>query len=318
MYKFDVQHIRLGISACLLGEKVRFDGGHKRSVYCSNELARYFQFVPVCPEMAIGLGAPRPSIRQVQFAEQIRIQNVKGELDVTDELQRYCQQKVATLDFLSGYILCAKSPTCGMDRVTVYKAGTNNGSKSGVGVLAAALQQQWPQLPIEEEGRLNDLHIRENFFTRVYAYHDWQMLQQSGVSRHKLTDFHARYKYLLLAHCPKLYRELGPLLADASLPETAVAERYFVTFMAALKHQASRNNHTSALQHIQGYFKKSLSKQQKAELSQAIMDYRNGLKPLLVPLTLINHYLQEFPSPYISRQVYLNPHPQELKLRYAY
>ncbi|MDF0533898.1 DUF523 and DUF1722 domain-containing protein [Shewanella sp. A32] len=318
MYKFEPQRIRLGISACLLGEKVRFDGGHKRSVYCNNELAPYFEFVPVCPEVGIGLGAPRPSIRQVLDGDILRVQNAKGDIDVTEKLQQYCEQKVATLDFLSGYILCAKSPTCGMERVTVYKAGTNNGSKTGIGVLAATLHQQWPQLPIEEEGRLHDLVLRENFFTRVYAHHDWHTLKLSGLSRHKLTEFHARYKYLLLAHCPKLYRELGPMLADSSKPLAEVAEHYFIKFMEALSHKASRNNHTSALQHIQGYFKKSLNKKQKAELSQAIMDYRNGLKPLLVPLTLINHYLQEFPSPYIAQQVYLNPHPQELKLRYAY
>ncbi|MFQ6372227.1 YbgA family protein [Shewanella sp. YIC-542] len=318
MYKFTSQPIRLGISACLLGDKVRFDGGHKRSAYCTGELAAHVEFVRICPEMAIGLGAPRPGIRQVQTDDGIRIQTVDGTRDVTTPLQRYCDDKVEALHNISGYILCAKSPTCGMERVMVYKPGSHHGSKRGQGLLAAALKRRWPQLPIEEEGRLHDAGLRENFFTRVYAHHDWQQLCQSGLTRQKLTHFHARYKYLLLAHCPRLYRQLGPLLADGGSAVDDIASRYFVMFMSALQHQASRSNHTSALQHIQGYFKKCLSPAQKAELGQTIMDFRQGLKPLWVPLTLINHYLREFPSPYIAQQVYLNPHPQELKLRYAY
>ncbi|QSX34566.1 DUF1722 domain-containing protein [Shewanella avicenniae] len=319
MYKFEPQHIRLGVSSCLLGEKVRFDGGHKNSAYCQNELKAHFDFVPVCPEMAIGLGAPRKSIRLVREADkQIRVQSADSSIDVTDALQQFSQQKVESLDFISGYIVCAKSPTCGMERVTVYKAGTNNGMKEGVGLYTQTLMERWPQLPVEEEGRLHDLVIRENFFTRVYAYHDWLCLLHSGLTQHKLTQFHARYKYLLLAHSPAQYRNLGPLVADADLPLAQKGQQYFEGFMAALKQKATRKNHTSALQHIQGYFKRDLSKPQKQELTQTIMDYRNGVKPLIAPLTLINHYLKEHPTPYIAEQVYLNPHPQELKLRYGY
>ena len=319
MYKFDPQHIRLGVSSCLLGEKVRFDGGHKNSAYCQNELKPHFEFVPVCPEMAIGLGAPRKSIRLTRDAEKrIHVKSADGSLDVTDKLQQFSNDKVEQLDFISGYIVCAKSPTCGMERVTVYKDGTNNGIKEGVGIYTQTLMTRWPQLPIEEEGRLHDLVIRENFFTRVYAYHDWQTMRFEGITRHKLMQFHARYKYLLMAHSPVHYRELGPLVANNELPLDEIAAQYFEGFMAALKHKATRKNHTSALQHIQGYFKRSLSKAQKEELTQTIMAYRNGLQPLIAPLTLINHYLKEHPTPYIAGQVYLNPHPQELKLRYGY
>ncbi|WP_417760222.1 YbgA family protein [Shewanella sp.] len=319
MYKFDPQQIRLGISSCLLGEKVRFDGGHKRSAYCQNELTPHFEFVPVCPEMAIGLGAPRKSIRLNRMADKrISVKSADGNLDVTEKLQQFSNDKVEQLDFISGYIVCAKSPTCGMERVTVYKDGTNNGIKDGVGLYTQTLMARWPELPVEEEGRLHDLVIRENFFTRVYAHHDWHRQLASGLTHHKLMQFHARYKYLLMAHSPAHYRQLGPLVARSSDDINAVAEQYFQGFMAALRQKASRKNHTSALQHIQGYFKRSLSKTQKAELTQTIMDYRNGLKPLIAPLTLINHYLAEHPTPYIAEQVYLNPHPQELKLRYGY
>lgn len=317
MYKFNPQRIQIGISACLLGEKVRFDGGHKNSSYCNQEIKDFFDYVPICPEMAIGLGAPRKSIRLVRDGETILVQSGDGSLDVTDRLNAYSESKVQELDFLGGYLLCAKSPTCGMERVTEYKIGTNNGTKSGIGVFARKLMERYPLLPVEEEGRLHDMVLRENFFTRVYAYHDWHQMKHEGLTKHKLVKFHSRYKYLLMAHSPKWYRELGPIIANIDDLETS-ATRYFEGFMTALKINATRKNHTSTLQHIQGYFKKHLSKEQKTELSEAIMKYRQGLLPLLVPITLINHYLREFPTPYIEDQVYLNPHPEALKLRYAY
>lgn len=317
MHKFNPLRIQIGISACLLGQKVRFDGGHKHSPYCTQEIGAFFDYVPICPEIAIGMGAPRKSIRLVRDGETILVQSGDGSLDVTAKLAQYSDAKVQELDFLGGYVLCAKSPTCGMERVTEYKIGTNNGTKSGIGVFARKLMERYPLLPVEEEGRLHDLVLRENFFTRVYAYHDWQQMKHEGLTKHKLVKFHSRYKYLLMAHSPQWYRQLGPIVANIEDLDVA-ASRYFEGFMTALKINATRKNHTSTLQHIQGYFKKHLSKAQKLELSESIMKYRQGLLPLLVPITLINHYLREFPTPYIEDQVYLNPHPEELKLRYAY
>jgi uncharacterized protein YbgA (DUF1722 family)/uncharacterized protein YbbK (DUF523 family) len=314
---FNSDKIQIGISSCLLGQKVRFDGGHKNSYYCDVTLRDHVEFVPVCPEMAIGLGTPRKSIRQVRDGEIVLIQSSDGSVDVTDKLNDYSHTKVAELNFLGGYILCAKSPTCGMERVSEYKIGTNNASKSGVGAFAKVLMDTYPHLPVEEEGRLNDLVIRENFITRLYAYHDWFSMLASGLTKHKLIQFHSRYKYLIMAHSPKWYRELGPILADIQ-DLSATATAYFAGFMTALKIKATRKNHTSTLQHIQGYFKKHLTAGQKQELSEAISKYHEGIFPLLVPITLINHYLREHPTPYIESQVYLNPHPEELKLRYAY
>lgn len=316
--EFENASIKIGISACLLGEKVRFDGGHKNSKYCQQELTNFFDFVPVCPEVAIGLGTPRASIRLVQEQHRISVRTGDEQHDYTEQLQAFSEAKVSQLQQLSGYILCAKSPTCGMERVTVYKSGTNQGSKIGIGIFAQELMKQYPLLPVEEEGRLNDLVIKENFFTRVYAYHDFSTMQQSGLTIQKLVQFHSRYKYLLMAHHPVSYRQLGQLVADR---EQAIADngnQYFTGFMAALKRKASRKNHTSTLQHIQGYFKKYLTPQQKAELTEAVLKYHQGLQPLLVPITLINHYLKEYPNAYIEQQVYLNPHPESLRLRYAY
>ncbi|WP_299490847.1 DUF523 and DUF1722 domain-containing protein [uncultured Shewanella sp.] len=315
---FTSEKIQIGISACLLGEKVRFDGGHKASQYCQKELKPHFDFVSVCPEMAIGMGAPRKSIRLIRDNEALYVRSQDGSLDVTDKLVDFSQDKVEQLDFLGGYILCAKSPTCGMERVIEYKIETNSGSKVGVGVFARALMDRYPSLPVEEDGRLHDLKIRENFFTRIYAYHDWHCMKLSGLTKHKLIDFHSRYKYLLMAHSPKEYRLLGPMLSKIPDDLELFSERYLTRFMAILKVKATRKNHTSVLQHIQGYFKKYLSKEQKQELSEMILKYHQGLQPILVPITLINHYLREHPSEYIENQVYLNPHPESLKLRYAF
>ncbi|WP_424540176.1 YbgA family protein [Shewanella frigidimarina] len=314
---FVPEKIQIGISSCLLGNQVRFDGGHKNSYYCRQEIEPFFEYTTVCPEMAIGMGTPRKSIRQIRDGDVVHIRSADGTLDVTDKLNEYSQAKVEELDYLGGYILCAKSPTCGMERVTEYKIGTNNGSKTGVGVFAKKLMERYPLLPVEEEGRLHDLPLRENFFTRVFAYNDWKQMTQSGLTKHKLMQFHSRYKYLLMAHSPKWYRDLGPILADIQ-DVKQTAQQYFEGFMTALKIIATRKNHTSTLQHIQGYFKKQLTAEQKEELSESILKYRQGLLPLLVPITLINHYVREFHTPYIQEQVYLNPHPEALKLRYAY
>lgn len=316
MSAFQSDKIQVGISACLLGQQVRFDGGHKRSDFVENELSRYFSFVPVCPEVAIGLGIPRKAIRLVRKNDDIRVEASDGSFDVTDKLTEFSRNKTAEFGFMSGYIFCAKSPSCGMERVKIYSA--NNAAKEGIGVYARILMEQNPLLPVEEDGRLCDPILRENFVTRVFAYHDWQQLVASGITRGKLIAFHSRYKYLLFAHHPATYKSLGRILGDAvQLDNETLAERYISGLMQGLKQRVSRKNHTNVLQHLQGYFKKQLSPAQKSELQLTIDKYRRGLLPLMAPLTLIQHYLREHPNPYLASQVYLNPHPEELALRYS-
>ncbi len=308
--------IQVGISACLLGQKVRFDGGHKRADFCEQELSRYFEFLPICPELAIGLGVPRPTIRLVQHPDGIHAEASDGSFDVTEPLISFAEKMSDQLGALSGYIFCAKSPSCGMERVRLY--GIAGGAKEGVGLYARSLMQRLPLLPVEEDGRLNDPHLRENFVMRVFAYHDWQRLLASGISRGKLIVFHSRYKYLLLAHHPGAYKELGRYLAVMSeLPLEHVVARYASGLMSALKVRASRKNHSNVLQHLQGYFKRELSAAQKAELHGTIDKYRRGILPLLVPMTLLRHYLREYPNSYLQQQVYLNPYPEELALQYG-
>jgi uncharacterized protein YbgA (DUF1722 family)/uncharacterized protein YbbK (DUF523 family) len=317
MHDFSVAKIKVGISSCLLGNKVRFDGGHKRSRYCTDVLSRYFDFQALCPEMAIGLGAPRKAVRLIRDEDLIRVVASDGSFDVTDKLTQYGRQTSPLLRELSGYIFCSKSPSCGMERVPLYRKGAAQGNREGVGVFAAQIMADHPLLPVEEEGRLNDSLLRENFIIRVLAYHEWQCLIKNGISKADLIHFHARYKYLLMAHKPALYYKLGPLLADMQEFEQ-VCEQYINGFMTVLKHLPSREGHCNALQHLQGYFKRHLNSVQRVDLATHIDKYRRGLLPLMVPISLIKHYLTLYPDPYLDQQVYLNPYPEALKLRYSH
>lgn len=310
--------IRLGVSACLLGAKVRFDGGHKRSRFLIEELGSHFDFVPFCPEVAIGLGTPRPSIRLVGDVQAPRAVSSKGDgLDVTDALRVYSACTAQRLDGLCGFVFKKDSPSCGMERVKVY-GDSGMARRDGTGIFAHAVQQANPLLPVEEEGRLNDPVLRENFVSRVFVYARWQALRQQGLSKKGLLDFHASHKLLLMAHSPAAYKELGGLLArldNAGLE--ALADHYIERVMQVLQQRASRKRHVNVLQHLLGYLRKHLDAINRADLVDVIDDYRRGLVPLVVPITLLQHHFRHYPHPYINAQVYMNPHPRELMLRNA-
>lgn len=309
--------IKVGISACLLGEPVRFNGGHKESRLCSETLARHFEFVPVCPEVAIGLGTPRQPIRLVGDPDQPRaVGSVHAELDVTDALSAYGRQVATELHDICGFVLMQKSPSCGMERVKVYQANGHPIEGGGSGLFAHALMQARPDLPIEEDGRLNDPVLRENFLTRIFAYAEWQRLVASGVTRKALVEFHSRYKYQLMATDPVQYKALGRLVATVGKqPLEAFAPSYFSQLMAALKKTASRGTHTNVLQHLSGYLKRDLGTQDKQELQRLIDQYREGVVPLVVPMTLLKHHFRRHPDRYVATQVYLQPRPEDLSLR---
>lgn len=308
--------IRIGISACLLGQPVRYNGGHKESRLCSEILARHFEFVPVCPEQAIGLGTPRPPIRLVGDPANPRAVGVsRSDIDVTDALTAFGEKTARQLHDISGYILMQKSPSCGMERVKVYQ---ENGypAPSGRGLFAAALMKEQADLPVEEDGRLNDPVLRENFITRVFAYAEWQKLLRDGLTRKALIVFHERYKYQLMATCNEQYRLLGRAIAqNAATPLADFAPRYFSQLMAALRKPASRGSHSNVLQHLSGYLKRALTPSDKQELQHLIHQYRLGIVPLVVPMTLIKHHFRRNPVAYIERQAYLQPHPEDLSLR---
>ena len=309
--------IRVGISACLLGQEVRYDGGHKRDRYITDTLGKFFEWVPVCPEVEMGLGTPRETLRLVRDPEAPRLVFAKKGEDQTAPMQAWAGSRLEALarENLSGYILKSDSPSCGMERVRVYRP-SGIPSKDGVGIFARVLMDRLPLLPVEEEGRLHDLPLRENFVERVFCYRRWRELVASGLTRGKLVAFHAAHKVLMLAHSPKHRTQLGRLVASAKQYSIKELEsRYGELFMTGLKVKATAKKHTNVLQHILGYLKKELDARDKAELLSVIGDYYEGLVPLVVPVTLFKHHLARIPVPYIQDQVYLNPHPKELMLR---
>lgn len=318
MQQFDKSDVVIGISACLVGEKVRFDASNKPSNFCMNELGQHVTFKAFCPEVAIGLPIPRPTIRLIKKEDVIRVARPDGSGDVTDALAEYGKKVAKVAQSFSGYIFCAKSPSCGMERVKVYSEEGNSLKSDGVGAFAKEIMKANPLLPCEENGRLNDPIIRENFVARVYAYRQWQALVDSGLTKHKLMTFHSRYKYTVMSHDLIAYKDLGRLLARADLTLNDLAEQYISGLMSALTIKATRKKHANTLSHIQGYFSKHLSKLERSELCEQIESYRKGLVPLMVPLTLIRHYLMVHPKEYLAEQFYLNPYPDELRLRYGY
>lgn len=315
------EKIPLGISACLLGEHVRFDGGHKRLTFAVNELSPWVDFVPVCPEMAIGLPVPRPALRLIKQDDSVHLRFSNGrEGDLTQDMQTFASKQCDTLEHLCGYIVCAKSPSCGMERVRVYEADSNNNRKSGTGLFTAELQRRFPWLPVEEDGRLQDPVLRENFVERIYVLSALNALFREGLTRGKLIAFHSQYKLTLLAHSQPLYRELGRFVAslDKCQDLDAWFAEYRLRIMSLLAHPATRRNHTNVLMHVQGYFRRQLTSRQRQELAALIDSYRQGTQPLLAPVALLRHYMAEYPDPWLAGQRYFDPYPEALRLRYGH
>lgn len=314
-----VDRLKLGISACLLGERVRYNGGHKRSDLCTEILAEHFDLLPVCPETAIGLGSPRPAIRLVGDPQAPRaIMPQEAGLDLTDVLSAQAARVADELPDISGFVLMHKSPSCGLHRVKLYRDNGHLDQTTTRGVFAARLHALRPELPLEDEGRLHDPVLRENFLNRVFVYGRWQRLLASGLSRQGLLDFHARHKYLLMATHPQQQKALGRLLSDLGRKDLSeVAAGYFSQLMAALSRPATRGTHSNVLQHLSGYLRRHLGDAERSELQQLIEQYRTGVIPLVVPLTLLRHHFNRHPDAYVANQDYMKPYPDDLSLRNA-
>lgn len=277
-------------------------------------LANHFNLVPFCPEMSIGLGTPREAIRLVDIDGEIRCKGTRTEtLDVTDKLTDSANQQRHWHKDLCGYILKKDSPSCGMERVKLYKGDIPD--RVGVGLYAAGLMKNFPYLPIEEEGRLADAVLRENFIQRVFIYARWQVLIREDFSWKRLTEFHANHKYIYMSHNQTMAKELGKWLADNNQSSaTYLQETYLKKMMELLKIKASRKDHVNTLKHIQGYLKANIDTIDKQELNEVIEQYRQGLLPLIVPITLLRHHFRKFPHHYIENSYYMRPHPSELML----
>lgn len=309
--------IRIGISACLLGQEVRFDGGHKQDRFITDTLSQFVRFVPVCPEVDIGLGTPRESLRLVRRGAAVRFVAPKSGSDHTARMQAYAARKARELEAagLCGFVFKKDSPSCGMERVRVY--GESGGAtRDGRGLFAAALLERLPLLPAEEEGRLHDPRLRDNFFVRVFAYRRLRSLFERRWSLGDLVRFHSAEKLLLLSHDPASYRDLGKLVARGkSMPRADLARDYGRIFLQGLSKLATTRKHCNVLQHIQGYFRRSAAPDDRRELAGLVEDFRRGLVPLVVPVTLVRHLVRVHGAAYLRGQTYLEPHPRELMLR---
>lgn len=312
-----VSAIKIGVSTCLLGEKVRFDGGHKHDRYITQTLGQYFEFVPVCPEAECGLGIPREAMRLVGSVEHPRLVTNKSGIDRTEQMLSWASGRLDALEKenLCGFIFKKNSPSSGLYRVRVYNE-KGNPVKTGRGLFAAALIKRFPRIPVEEEGRLHDPGLRENFIEQVFALKRWREALKKKQSVGNLVEFHTREKLLLMAHSPKHYREMGRLVAQGSqMTSAGLYNRYESLLIRALGLKATVSKHTNVLMHILGYFKKQLSADEKQEVLELIENFRCGHLPLIVPVTLLSHFVRKYHQPYLSHQTYLNPHPIDLQLR---
>ncbi len=308
--------ITIGVSSCLLGEHVRYDGGHTHDRYITDTLGHYFDFLPVCPEVGCGLPVPREAMRLEGDPANPRLMTRNTRIDLTHQMLTFCSTKVREMENadLCGFIFKKNSPSSGLYRVKIYNSGMP--TKAGSGLFAAAVARHFPLLPLEEEGRLNDPYLRENFIERVFSYRRWKDFLAAGPTLGRLVEFHTAHKLLLMAHSPAAYRSMGALVAHGKgLPLPDLLCRYEELFMIGLALHASTKKNTNVLQHMMGYFKKQLSPEEKAELLEVIGQYHDGLVPLLVPLTLLRHYVRKYDQQYLQGQVYLSPHPAQLMLR---
>jgi uncharacterized protein YbgA (DUF1722 family)/uncharacterized protein YbbK (DUF523 family) len=308
--------LRVGVSSCLLGSEVRFDGGHKRDRFLTDLLGEFVEWVPVCPEVEVGMGIPRPALRLVREGDDVRMLEIASGRDHTQRMKAFASRRVGALRRLelSGYVLKKDSPSCGMTRVKVYGGGM--AKRDGRGLYAAALMAAYPNLPVEDEGRLNDATLRENFIERVFAYRRLRQLFRGRWTNGQVVAFHTAHKLQLMAHSTTAYRELGRCVAAvAQMGRDEFCSQYEDGFMAALARPATRGRNANVLQHAAGHLKKLLDSASRGELADLIHDYRKGLVPLVVPLTLIRHHVRCHEIDYLKGQVFLEPHPKELMLR---
>lgn len=311
-----MERIRLGVSACLLGQRVRYDGGHALDRFLKDTLGTYVQYVPVCPEAECGFGVPREPLRLAGDPERPRLVTVCTGIDHTDRMEAWAAIRVAALEKeeLSGFIFKSGSPSSGMGRVKVYD-DEGVPRKIGVGIFARIFMEHFPLTPVEEDGRLHDPLLRENFIDRIFTCRRYREISKKNRIG-GIVDFHARHKLLLMAHSPRHLRQIGHLVARAGeLPAEELAGRYEKLLMEAMVLKSSTAKHTNVLQHLMGYFRKNLSADERQELVEIIDQYRRGAIPLIVPITLMNHYARKYREPYLEGQIYFNPHPVELQLR---
>lgn len=312
------QKLRIGISSCLLGNEVRYDGTHKLMHYIKDTLGQFVEFIPLCPEVASGMPVPRESIRLERKGDSTALMGNKTRTDYTEQMNKWISPELNRLKEMNlcGFLFKSKSPSCGLYRVKEYSEEGKTLDFDTRGVFAQAFTDRFPLLPVEEDGRMNDARLRENFIERIFALHRWHQLLEEPLSVHNLTQFYVGYKYTLMAHEPKAQKELGALIANHdNLEISELYTEFLKRFLASMETQATTRKNTNVLEHIFGYFKKDLTKEEKAEMVSLIQTYHDRMIPLIVPVTMLKHYTEKYNEEYLKTQYFLNPHPMELMLR---
>jgi uncharacterized protein YbgA (DUF1722 family)/uncharacterized protein YbbK (DUF523 family) len=312
-----MEKIKIGISSCLLGNNVRYDGGHKWDRYVTETLEEYFEWVPVCPEVEYGLPIPREAMHLVGEPATPRLVTVRTGIDHTSGMLKWSDKKLKDIENeeLCGFIFKSRSPSSGISGVKVY---TPSGmpSRRGRGIFGGAFMRHFPIIPVIDDGRLHDPQLRENFIERIFVYRRWKDFLQNNTSIKDLVAFHTEHKLLILSHSPKHLSALGKLVADAKRRDRKeLFTEYIRVLMEGIQLIATAKKNTNVLLHIAGYFKKNLSPDDKQELLEIIDQYHRKYVPLIVPIVIINHYIRKFNEPYLQKQFYLHPHPLELMLR---
>lgn len=309
--------MKIGISACLLGNMCRYDGLHAQDNFIAKILSKYFEFVPICPEKMV-FSTPREAIRLVEIDGDIKVKTSNTNKDVTKELEDISLTcaKMLEEEALCGFILKSKSPTCGMERVKVYQNKNAPAEKKGVGLFAKQVQEKFPLLPLEEEGRLNDPWLRENFLMQIFAYKALFEFLENKPQIKDLVEFHTSYKYLIYAKSNQAYKDLGKIVANQENKEIElILEEYKIAFLKAIYLKGSVSKTYNVLLHILGYFKKLISKEEKAEILESIDEFKEGIIPLIAVVKLFTLYTKRFDVTYLKTQIFLNPYPKELALR---
>ena len=309
--------VKIGISTCLLGENVRWNGGHSRDRFLTDTLGLYVEYVPVCPEVECGMSIPRETLHLVGDPDNPRLVTTKTKIDYTAHMVKWARQRVKALEKedLCGFIFKKNSPSSGLHRVPVKDA---NGMprRVGRGIFARVFTEHFPLVPVEEEGRLHDPKLRETFIEQIFTLKRWRETIARRKSPGNLVDFHSRHKLLIMSHSPKHSRAMGKLVAGGkSLGVDSLFRQYETLLVEALRLHSTLKKNVNVLQHIMGYFKQDLTAAEKEELLAIFDQYKKEYVPLIVPVTLLNHYVRKYDQPYLEMQTYLNPHPLELKLR---
>jgi uncharacterized protein YbgA (DUF1722 family)/uncharacterized protein YbbK (DUF523 family) len=311
--------IIVGVSGCLLGEKVRWNGDHKRDRFITDVLGKYFEYISICPELEVGMGVPRETVALYGSLKEQKLIGKKSRNDWTDKMKSYNDETFDSLSKkdLCGFLFKSKSPSCGLGRVPIYSYDDPVKVRHGSGLFAKNFIKKFPLIPVEDEGRLNDPRIRENFITKIFCFHSLKKnLLRKRIRPGVLVDFHTNNKFLLLAHSRKHYQLLGKIVADLKHQTwSKVLESYASLFMEAINYKSTNKKNTDVLLHMMGFFKKIISLEDKKDILNSIEDYLHGFVPLIVPITLIRHYVKKYDISYLRDQVYLNPHPKELMLR---